>query len=166
MLTEHTTSVFSTFSFKPRFSQIAARLFFSRGCFFRVSLDGLSERGTTRSLHEIAPFFKMPLPHFTDYSISVNSSVRFYSNKTAGSHNSISQEELSSLSVTSATTFPTRKGPLLGYLRIMNDIFRGSSNKRTVRGREKLQYNENLILPNTFANPLDLSYIEVSLYFR
>ena len=68
-LREHTASIFSTF--KPRVSPRS--FFFSRGCFFRVSLDGLSERGTTRSLHEIAAFFKMPLPHFTDYNISVNS---------------------------------------------------------------------------------------------
>ena len=46
----------------------------------------------------------------------------------------------------------------------MNDIFLGSSDKEL--HREKLRYNENLILPNTFANPLDLSYIEVPLYFR
>ena len=31
---------------------------------------------------------------------------------------------------------------------------------------KKLEYNENLILPNTFANLLDLSYFEVPLYFR
>ena len=47
---------------------------------------------------------------------------------------------------------------------IVNDIFCGSSNKELYG--EKLQYNENLIVPNTFAYPLDLSYIEVPLYFR
>ena len=43
----------------------------------RLLLETLGERcmllGTTRSLHEIAPFFKMSFPHLTDYSILVNS---------------------------------------------------------------------------------------------
>ena len=43
----------------------------------RVPRETLGERcmllGTTRSLHEIAPFLKMSFPHFTDYGVLVNS---------------------------------------------------------------------------------------------